>query len=52
MIHALRRIEGVAGVHLMGHRNEETLAQIIVEAGLRPASGATNNSHPILETTP
>ncbi len=36
-IHALRRIEGVAGVHLMGHKNEATLAQIIVEAGLRPA---------------
>jgi hypothetical protein len=27
----------VAGVHLMGHKNEATLAQIIVEAGLRPA---------------
>jgi 5,10-methylenetetrahydrofolate reductase len=34
-IHALRRIEGVAGVHLMGHRNEATLARIIVDAGLR-----------------
>jgi methylenetetrahydrofolate reductase (NADPH) len=34
-IHALRRIEGVAGVHLMGHRNEAALAQIIVDAGLR-----------------
>jgi len=52
MIHSLRRIEGVAGVHLMGHRNEEALAQIIVEAGLRPATAATSLSHPILETTP
>lgn len=34
-IRALRRIEGVAGVHLMGHRNESVLAQVIVEAGLR-----------------
>jgi 5,10-methylenetetrahydrofolate reductase len=52
MIDALRRIEGVAGVHLMGHRNEETLAQIIVEAGLRPAAATTPFSLPILETTP
>jgi methylenetetrahydrofolate reductase (NADPH) len=52
MIHALRRTEGVAGVHLMGHRNEGTLAQIIVDAGLRPATAATPISHPILETTP
>jgi 5,10-methylenetetrahydrofolate reductase len=35
-IHALRQIEGVAGVHMMGHRNEAALAQIIIEAGLRP----------------
>lgn len=34
-IRAVRAIEGVAGVHLMGHKNDETLAQIIVEAGLR-----------------
>lgn len=34
-IRALCGIEGVAGVHLMGHRNEATLAQIIVDAGLR-----------------
>ena len=38
-IRALRGIEGVAGVHLMGHKNEAALARIIVEAGLRePAS--------------
>ena len=36
-IHALRAVEGVAGVHLMGHKNEAALARIIVEAGLRPA---------------
>jgi len=36
-IQALRQIPGVAGVHLMGHRNEDQLARAIVEAGLRPA---------------
>lgn len=34
-IRALRDIEGVAGVHLMGHRNEDSLARIVVDAGLR-----------------
>jgi methylenetetrahydrofolate reductase (NADPH) len=37
-IHAVRQIEGVAGVHLMGHKNEEALAQVIVEAALRTAT--------------
>lgn len=35
---ALAGIEGVAGVHLMGHRNEQTLVEAIVESGLRPAA--------------
>jgi methylenetetrahydrofolate reductase (NADPH) len=48
-IHALRQIEGVAGVHLMGHKNEAALAQIIVEAGLRARPALT---HPTLETSP
>ena len=34
-IQALRGIEGVAGVHLMGHRNEATLAEAIVRSGVR-----------------
>lgn len=34
MIHRLADIEGVAGVHLMGHKNERVLAETIVEAGL------------------
>jgi 5,10-methylenetetrahydrofolate reductase len=34
-IRALRGIEGVAGVHLMGHRNEATLAEAIVRSGVR-----------------
>ena len=34
-IQALARIEGVAGVHVMGHKNEDTLAEIIAESGLR-----------------
>ncbi|MBE2241676.1 MAG: methylenetetrahydrofolate reductase, partial [Burkholderiaceae bacterium] len=31
-IDALRAIEGVAGVHVMGHRNEETLAEVLRSA--------------------
>jgi 5,10-methylenetetrahydrofolate reductase len=34
LIDALRQIDGVAGVHVMGHRNEDVLAEIIVESGL------------------
>ena len=34
-IQALADIEGVAGVHVMGHKNEDTLAEIIAESGLR-----------------
>jgi 5,10-methylenetetrahydrofolate reductase len=34
-IRALTQIEGVGGVHLMGHRNEETLATAIAESGVR-----------------
>ena len=34
-LRALRDIEGGAGVHLMGHRNEATRAEIIALAGLR-----------------
>jgi 5,10-methylenetetrahydrofolate reductase len=30
----LRGMEGIQGVHLMGHRNEPVLAEIITEAGL------------------
>lgn len=40
MIQNIRSIEGVAGIHLMGYKNEDVLAQIIVESGLRaPARG-------------
>lgn len=35
MIRSLAAIEGVAGVHVMGHKNEDVLAEIIVESGLR-----------------
>jgi methylenetetrahydrofolate reductase (NADPH) len=34
-IRALANIEGVAGVHVMGHKNEDVLADIIIESGLR-----------------
>lgn len=33
-IQILKEIEGVAGVQLMGHKNEKVLAEIIVESGL------------------
>lgn len=33
-VQELAAIEGVAGIHLMGHRNEHVLAEIIVESGL------------------
>jgi 5,10-methylenetetrahydrofolate reductase len=33
-IQALREVKGVAGVHLMGHKNEDILANIIIESGL------------------
>jgi 5,10-methylenetetrahydrofolate reductase len=44
---ALRSIEGVAGVHLMGHRNEATLARVIVQAGLRKAACDSSPSAPL-----
>lgn len=40
LIQALRQIEGVAGVHVMGHRNEDVLADIIVESNARSAADA------------
>jgi 5,10-methylenetetrahydrofolate reductase len=38
IMHRLAEIEGVAGVHMMGHKNERVLAEAIVEAGLRPSA--------------
>jgi 5,10-methylenetetrahydrofolate reductase len=38
-IRQLAGIEGVGGVHLMGYRNEDILAQAIVESGLRERCG-------------
>jgi 5,10-methylenetetrahydrofolate reductase len=35
IIQAVAGIEGIAGVHLMGHKNDEVLADIILESGLR-----------------
>jgi methylenetetrahydrofolate reductase (NADPH) len=34
LIRALRRIEGVAGVHVMAHRNESLVPEILRESGL------------------
>jgi methylenetetrahydrofolate reductase (NADH) len=36
IIQQLRTIEGVAGVHIMAYRQEETVARIIEDAGLMP----------------
>lgn len=47
-IQAIAAIEGIAGVHVMGHRNEDILAEIIVESGLRqrPAPRMTQGIEP------
>ncbi len=42
-IQALRRMEGVGGVHLMGHRNEETLAEAIRRSGVRESQDRQSN---------
>ena len=34
-ITAVAGIDGVAGIHVMGHKNEDVLAEIIIESGLR-----------------
>lgn len=39
-IRRLAGIEGVGGVHLMGYRNEDILAQAILESGLRQPRGS------------
>jgi 5,10-methylenetetrahydrofolate reductase len=39
IMHRLAEIEGVAGVHVMGHKNEQVLAEAIIESGLRPTTG-------------
>jgi hypothetical protein len=55
-IQRLAAIEGVGGVHLMGYRNEDILAQAIVESGLRKPRGSTcasslNNNRTVGEYT-
>ncbi len=35
IIDGLLSIDGVSGIHLMGHKNEHVLAEIIVESGIR-----------------
>ncbi|MDD2735446.1 MAG: methylenetetrahydrofolate reductase C-terminal domain-containing protein [Desulfuromonadaceae bacterium] len=41
-IQFLREITGVAGVHLMGHKNEPVLAEIIIESGVLYGNGTNN----------
>lgn len=38
-ISALLDVDGVAGIHVMGHKNEDVLAEIIVESGLGSKTG-------------
>lgn len=45
LIFALKEIKGVAGIHLMGHKNEKLLAEIIVETGLAQSMGSHDSSH-------
>lgn len=40
-IQAIAGIEGVSGVHVMGHKNEDVLAQVILESGIRTTSQST-----------
>jgi 5,10-methylenetetrahydrofolate reductase len=35
LIQQIRDVEGVAGVHVMAHRNEKLIAEVIGEAGIR-----------------
>lgn len=39
IIHQIREIEGVSGVHIMAYRQEELVADIVQEAGLLPRPG-------------
>jgi 5,10-methylenetetrahydrofolate reductase len=45
LIMALKEIAGVAGFHLMGHKNEPLLAEIIVDTGLALQSENNKSSH-------
>ena len=36
LIHQIREIEGVAGVHVMAYRQEDKVAEIIQSSGLFP----------------
>jgi methylenetetrahydrofolate reductase (NADPH) len=37
LIHQIREIEEVAGVHIMAYRREDMVAEIVEEAGISPA---------------
>jgi 5,10-methylenetetrahydrofolate reductase len=47
-IGALRGIEGVAGVHVMGHRNEDVLADVIRTAFPERARAAVERRSPAM----
>jgi 5,10-methylenetetrahydrofolate reductase len=51
IIRAVTQIEGVAGIHVMGHRNEDTLAEIIRDSGLRGLPESQTNPYAITGDT-
>ena len=52
LIQELQEIEGVAGVHVMAYRQEETVAEIIEEAGLFPRPRRHGASDPASRARP
>lgn len=44
-VQAVAGIEGVAGIHLMGHKNNDTLAEIIVASGISPPQLTKEHLH-------
>jgi methylenetetrahydrofolate reductase (NADPH) len=40
LMHAVREIPGISGVHLMSIRNEEAIVRVVEEAGLLPRPSA------------
>jgi 5,10-methylenetetrahydrofolate reductase len=44
LVRALRAIEGVAGVHLMAHRRENLVAEIVAESGLAAILAAAGSA--------
>ena len=52
IIQQVREIEGVDGVHVMAYRQEETVAEIVEDAGLFPRPRKTGASDPATRARP